>query len=163
QHLRPLRHPHGRLDRSAPASRARGGRHRPDPVHAMTDPRILPAGPGALLLELAARPGARPAELAAALRAHDGDDVLIDVVPAASTVLVTFAPEAGDAVHTLVRWACDEASRPGERAAPKPPLTIPVSYDGPDLAIVAERSGLSTGDVVARHSAAVYEVEFLGF
>lgn len=129
----------------------------------MTAPRLLPAGPTALLVELGDDGEARPADLAAALRAHDPERILVDVVPAASTVLVTFAPEAGGAVHTLVRRAYDQATRTGERGRENEPLTIPVRYDGPDLELVAERSGLSAAEVTTRHSAAAYEVEFLGF
>lgn len=45
-------------------------------------------------------------------------------------------------------------------------LEIPVWYGGrhgPDLAALAERAGLSEADVIARHSAATYTVDLLGF
>jgi KipI family sensor histidine kinase inhibitor len=40
---------------------------------------------------------------------------------------------------------------------------IPVRYDGPDLAEVAERTGLTVSDVIARHSDRWYEVYLIGF
>lgn len=40
---------------------------------------------------------------------------------------------------------------------------IPVRYDGPDLDEVAQRTGLSVSDVIARHAGRVYTVYFLGF
>ena len=40
---------------------------------------------------------------------------------------------------------------------------IPVVYDGPDLAEVARLTGLSPGEVIARHAAAEYTVGWLGF
>lgn len=40
---------------------------------------------------------------------------------------------------------------------------IPVRYDGPDLADVALRTGLTMSEVIARHSGRWYEVYLLGF
>jgi KipI family sensor histidine kinase inhibitor len=40
---------------------------------------------------------------------------------------------------------------------------IPVTYDGPDLADVAVSCGLSTEEVIARHSGRRYSVDLLGF
>jgi 5-oxoprolinase (ATP-hydrolysing) subunit B len=40
---------------------------------------------------------------------------------------------------------------------------VPVRYDGPDLADVAERTGLSVDDVIARHTAPSYVVYLVGF
>jgi len=40
---------------------------------------------------------------------------------------------------------------------------IPVTYDGPDLAAVAAACGVSTAEVIERHSGAPYTVDLLGF
>lgn len=58
-----------------------------------------------------------------------------------------------------------EAAPPaaGMTAAPRREHLIPVTYDGPDLADVAQRIGLTVSDVVARHSGRWYEVYLLGF
>ncbi|MBI3350259.1 MAG: 5-oxoprolinase subunit PxpB [Burkholderiales bacterium] len=42
-------------------------------------------------------------------------------------------------------------------------VEIPVSYDGPDLADVSAHCGLSTEEIVRRHTAAEYCVYFIGF
>jgi 5-oxoprolinase (ATP-hydrolysing) subunit B len=77
-----------------------------------------------------------------------------------------------DALHTsyetmvktlepVVRQAA--AVTPGTDAAPGREHEIAVRYDGPDLGDVARRTGLSVADVVARHTARLYTVYFLGF
>jgi 5-oxoprolinase (ATP-hydrolysing) subunit B len=40
---------------------------------------------------------------------------------------------------------------------------IPVQYDGPDLPEVAQRTGLTVSDVIARHSDRWYDVYLIGF
>jgi KipI family sensor histidine kinase inhibitor len=53
-----------------------------------------------------------------------------------------------------------------KRPPPAPPgrlHRIPVSYDGPDLAWVAEATGLSLDQVVAMHTHPIYRVFTLGF
>ena len=52
---------------------------------------------------------------------------------------------------------------PDVSASPGEVVEIPVRYDGEDLAGVAERVGLTTDAVVARHSAPTYTVVCLGF
>ena len=42
-------------------------------------------------------------------------------------------------------------------------VTIPVDYSGPDLAEVAERTGMSPDEVVAAHTGQVWTVAFCGF
>jgi len=42
-------------------------------------------------------------------------------------------------------------------------LEIPVRYDGPDLAEVAARTGLTTAEVVTAHTATDWQVAFGGF
>ncbi|WP_407571709.1 carboxyltransferase domain-containing protein [Deinococcus altitudinis] len=56
-----------------------------------------------------------------------------------------------------------------ERLEPRPPrpeghvTELPVRYDGPDLAEVAERTGLSADEVIVLHSAPEYHVYAVGF
>lgn len=40
---------------------------------------------------------------------------------------------------------------------------IPVRYDGPDLAVIAEALRLGTDDIIRLHTAPTYRVRFLGF
>jgi KipI family sensor histidine kinase inhibitor len=120
--------------------------------------RVLLAGDAAVLLEL---DGGRPAALAAAVSAARLPGVL-DVIPAARTVLVTVEPGSGD-VAELARQlaAIGVPDRPA--AAVQPVTEIEVCYDGPDLADVARLAGLPPSEVIARHQGAQYEVGWLGF
>lgn len=100
----------------------------------------------------------------------DVPEAVLDVVPAARTVLVTFARRSDAAVvHAWLLSALrssEEAdgATAGERAvAPAPPLEVPVVYDGADLADVAAWAGVSTDEVVARHTGRLYEAAFGGF
>jgi KipI family sensor histidine kinase inhibitor len=118
--------------------------------------RWRPVGDAALLLQvegLAAR-------LAVAILTERVAGVL-DVVPAARTVLVTTEPgsnDLGELAGRLLKLPLPP-DRPGEAALAE----IAVVYDGPDLAEVAQLTGLSPGDVVARHAAGEYTVGWLGF
>ena len=102
------------------------------------------------------------ARVAAAIRAAALRGV-VDVVPAAATVLVTVEPgswELADLAALLRELA---TAAPPLPAASKAELVLDAVYDGPDLAEVAALTGLSVADVIARHSAASYRVGWLGF
>ncbi|WP_336724203.1 urea amidolyase family protein [Cellulosimicrobium cellulans] len=96
--------------------------------------------------------------------ATDAPDGVVDVVPAARTVLVRCAAPAD--VADARAWVEDALLRaPSDDG---PPLTgavveIPVHYDGPDLEDVARWAGVSVEEVVARHSGREYEAAFGGF
>jgi KipI family sensor histidine kinase inhibitor len=84
---------------------------------------------------------------------------VVDVVPAAATVLITCASEAAlDAVAS--RLDDVDAVPAGVGTAS---IVIPTRYDGADLDAVAAATGLAVEDVVAVHSGATYEVAFCGF
>lgn len=130
--------------------------------------RFLTMGSRALLVELdppAAEP--EPARLYRALM-HSPPAGAVEFVPAARTVLVHFDPvvttkaqlteRIAQIVHTI-----EDESRRDEDAGGTDILEIPVHYDGADLDDVARQAGLSTAEVVARHSAPVYTVAFCGF
>ena len=118
--------------------------------------RVRPAGDAALLLQ-ADGPAGR---LAAAIVSERIAGVL-DVVPGAATVLVTTEPgrlDLGELADRVLALPLPEAG-PGIAARAE----IPVVYDGPDLAEVARLTGLSAGQVAARHAAGDYTVGWLGF
>jgi KipI family sensor histidine kinase inhibitor len=130
---------------------------------------IRPAGDTALLLEIttAAREdhqaGNGPARLAAVIRAAALPGV-IDIVPGAATVLVSYQPGCWDAAGLASRLrAVASGPAPALPARLRPDLVIPVVYDGPDLAEVAAITGLRVSEVIARHAAARYRVGWLGF
>jgi KipI family sensor histidine kinase inhibitor len=80
----------------------------------------------------------------------------VDLVPAAETLLVRF--ESTVDVSTLD----DRSPAPVDEVAGDP-VTIPVRYDGADLAEVARLTALPADEVVAVHSGADYVVGFTGF
>jgi KipI family sensor histidine kinase inhibitor len=86
-----------------------------------------------------------------------------DLVPAAETLLVVAAEDADvDAVRQgLEGLEVDESGVAGEDSGE--PLEIPVTYDGPDLADVAELTGLTEREVVDAHTGSTWRVAFGGF
>jgi KipI family sensor histidine kinase inhibitor len=86
---------------------------------------------------------------------------VVDVVPAASTVLLVLDPavtspaRAGEAVRRV-------RPRPGGRRSGEQ-VEVPVRYDGEDLDDVAALLGCDRDEVVARHTGATWTVAFCGF
>ncbi|MER7503466.1 allophanate hydrolase subunit 1 [Nonomuraea pusilla] len=100
--------------------------------------------------------------LDAALRA-DLPEGVVEIVPGPETVLVV-APGADRARlrARLLRELRRDAG--GAPVASRPEVvTVPVVYDGADLDTVAELTGLSTDEVIARHTASELVVGWLGF
>lgn len=82
------------------------------------------------------------------------------VVPGAETVLV----HPGSLAENLVGAVTAALTEPvATTAGTVETVRIPVTYDGEDLSVVADLLGVSIEEVVARHTAAVYTVDFLGF
>ena len=85
-----------------------------------------------------------------------------DLVPAAETLLVVAAENADvDAVRQRLEGL--EVDESGETQQDGDTLRIPVTYDGPDLADVAELTGLSEREVVEAHTGSTWRVAFGGF
>lgn len=61
--------------------------------------------------------------------------------------------------------SCDTSGAGGEAtdAGAPDPIRIPVRYDGPDLAEVAERTGLTAGELIAAHTGTLWRAAFAGF
>jgi KipI family sensor histidine kinase inhibitor len=109
---------------------------------------------------------ARAARLAAELRTLRTPE-LEGIVPAYAAVAVHFDADATDA-DALAEQLAALARAELARSAPDPSGTgrlhvVPVRYDGPDLAAVAEQARLSIAEVVRRHAERTYQVLFLGF
>ena len=97
--------------------------------------------------------------LAEIIRAHELADRLVELIPAARTVML-IGPS--DVLTTVGEDVRDFA--PGEVSATKPrTVEIPVRYDGEDVPDVAERTGLSAAEVIEAHSGAEHSVDFFGF
>jgi len=86
---------------------------------------------------------------------------LVDVVPGLSTVLVVFAqPLSPRMFQDLLDRVEARQVQPG---GPSAVLTIEVRYDGPDLAEVAELSGLDEQQVIDLHTGTQFRAAFSGF
>ena len=120
--------------------------------------RVLPSGTTALLVELDDLPAVTA--LYDALTA-DPPTGLVDLVPAARTVLVVCDPAQTSlaALEAAVR-------RTPPRPVDRPPgdlVEVPVVYDGDDLRETAAALGGSVADLVRRHTRAAWTVAFCGF
>jgi KipI family sensor histidine kinase inhibitor len=120
--------------------------------------RVLPSGSTALLVELDSLDDVLG--LYAALAAGPPDGV-VDVVPAARTVLLVTDP----AVTTLaaVEQAVARTPPHAGRRAEGELVELPVVYDGADLADVATHLGVAADEVVRRHTGTEWTVAFCGF
>lgn len=58
---------------------------------------------------------------------------------------------------------CEASAHAGASAAPGREHVLPARYDGIDLSEVAAATGLSTQEVIERHSRRVYRVDIIGF
>ncbi|GAA1770282.1 allophanate hydrolase subunit 1 [Nocardioides hankookensis] len=81
----------------------------------------------------------------------------VEVVPAARTVLFDGVGDPSALRDRLAGWSPSGGPPEGER------VEVPVVYNGPDLAFVAEAWGTDEAGVVARHSEIEYVAAFCGF
>ncbi|KGN37775.1 5-oxoprolinase subunit B family protein [Knoellia subterranea] len=119
---------------------------------------VLPAGHGGLLVECA--------DLTDVMNLHRALEAsrpagVVDIVPAARTVLVTLSDGAPRAEVVAAIHAVDTRSL--TETADRAEVVVPVTYDGGDLEDVAELTGIPVDEVVRRHAAADYVVAFTGF
>ncbi len=121
---------------------------------------VRPFGDAALLVELDDLDAVLA--LAAAVR-DEGPDGVLDVVPAARTVLLVTEP--GTALEPLATLVTSLSSRlpTASTATDTEPVEIAVVYDGPDLAEVARLTGLGAEEVVAAHTGTPWRIAFGGF
>lgn len=135
----------------------------------MTEPRRILRGvaDGSLLVQYPdasdEEANAAAVDLARALDA-ESDSGVLDLVPGARTLFVSFDPSKVSQDDLAYRIAA--ASLGGSTATPVHEHRIAVAYGGlagPDLSDVARRAYLSPEEAARRHAAAVYRVAFLGF
>ncbi|MFF5790097.1 allophanate hydrolase subunit 1 [Streptomyces sp. NPDC012693] len=121
--------------------------------------RVLRVGERALLVELA---GGEEAEAFHAellrRRAAGALPAVREIVPAARTVLLDGVTDPDRLAAELTGW--EVAPLPARVGTA---VEIPVRYDGPDLAEVAARWGVSVEAAVRIHTAAEFRVAFCGF
>ncbi|WP_296254164.1 MULTISPECIES: 5-oxoprolinase subunit B family protein [unclassified Pseudomonas] len=108
-----------------------------------------------------------PWMLAARMRLREGFGAhLIDLVPSYTTLMVHYDLMALNPQHAreIIVKALHDLS-PDALASGRQHV-LPVWYDvsvGPELSLLCERSGLSVGEVIKRHSQREYQVFALGF
>ncbi len=131
-----------------------------------TTRRVLPYGDRAVLVE----PGAAD-DLAALARAIGTLPApgIVDVVPAACTVLVVVDPRrteprvVTDLVLGLAPAPDPSPADAGVAVDTADVVVIDVVYDGDDLDLVAAHAGIDVAEVIRRHEASRYRSRFCGF
>ncbi|RKN14034.1 allophanate hydrolase subunit 1 [Micromonospora musae] len=130
--------------------------------------RIRPVGAHALLLDLAPGNGSTPADAAAQVEAWRaelahrrdlGELTALEIVPAATTVLLDGVPDPEAAAGSIAGWT----PRPAAARSAAGPVEIPVTYDGADLPVVAEHWAVTVPTVVERLAGTDFRVAFCGF
>jgi KipI family sensor histidine kinase inhibitor len=120
--------------------------------------RFLPVSLTVLIVEL--KDLDETLALFASLEAEPVEGV-VDVVPAARTLMIRFRPD----MLTAETLAGAIAHR--DLSAKIPPsdmlVEIPVTYDGEDLQDVADLTGLTVAEVIERHTESEFTVAFCGF
>jgi KipI family sensor histidine kinase inhibitor len=121
--------------------------------------RILPAGPRALLIELAGQGEveALHAEISRR-RAAGAIPPVEDVVPAARTILLDGLGDPAALAAELPAWRYPPAEAARGRL-----VEIPVTYDGADLAEVARGWDMSVPEAISTHLSLSHRVAFCGF
>lgn len=136
-------------------------------------PRVLPLGEAAWTVVLGSTVDRavhrRVMALASRIQSAEIDGV-VELVPAYAALTVRFDPLTVPAQALRARLVELAAREPGGAGPanspapePAPLLTIPVRYDGPDLAEVSRITGLAPESVVRMHSEREYVVYMLGF
>ena len=121
--------------------------------------RVLPAGRSAVLVET--EDGEQAQALHAELlrrRAAGELSGVREIVPAARTVLVSGLAEPGAFAAEVAGWDVPPVRR-GRGTA----LELPVRFDGPDLAEVADRWGVAAPEVAGIVAGTLFRVAFCGF
>lgn len=118
----------------------------------------LPAGPRALLIECGTSTAARACYRKVQEHWSSGSLDITDVTPGATTVLLDGVDNTAELADRIRNWELEAA----------PPQTgtdieIPVIYDGPDLADVAQQWGVGEADVPRLHGEFTYQSSFCGF
>ncbi|WJY32890.1 allophanate hydrolase subunit 1 [Streptomyces sp. P9-2B-1] len=123
----------------------------------MSGVRVLEAGPRALLVELPCGEDAEAFHAELLRRRAAGELPVREIVPGARTVLLDGVEDRALAGR-LRSWTVPPLDR-GEGEA----VEIPVVYDGPDLADVAEAWGAAVDEVPRLHARTEFRVAFCGF
>lgn len=86
---------------------------------------------------------------------------LVELVPAARTVLASFSPESGGLAR--LRPLLDTVDLSQRTTTAPREVVLQVHYDGPDLELIASTAGTDVDGVISLHTSAEYKVAFCGF
>ncbi|PWR07444.1 allophanate hydrolase [Micromonospora acroterricola] len=136
--------------------------------------RIRPVGAHALLLDCTTRADVPAATLVEAWRAElwrrreQGELNAVEIVPAATTVLLDGLPDPAATAEMLAGWAPTVTNDTGGAASrasgpDRAEVLVPVEFDGPDLPAVAEYWQTDVADVPRRLTGTRFRVAFCGF
>ncbi len=126
--------------------------------------KLSPYGQRAWLMEVSDASEVRALDAALRLLRIEGGTPwsgILDVVPAARTVMVTTSSASEAAALRVPLSVLTDLPPQAEPIGAT--VEIPVTYDGPDLGAVARACGLSIEDVVAAHTSTAWSVAFGGF
>jgi KipI family sensor histidine kinase inhibitor len=136
----------------------------------MAEPRLLRCGWHAVLVEcdgLEQVLAMAEAIRAAVTSSEPGFTEVVDVVPAATTVLVILGDSGSVSSlrSALARLAATASAMAGRRTGDGDAETVEIGvrYDGPDLDEVAAITGLSRQEVIEAHTGTSWSVAFGGF
>jgi KipI family sensor histidine kinase inhibitor len=122
-------------------------------------PLVLPVGHSALLVELPTADAAEAFHAEVLRRREAGAFPAVgEIVPGARTVLLDGLADPRRLAAELPGWRVPPLTRNAESA-----VRVPIRYDGPDLADVAEMWGVEAEEVARLHSETVFRVAFCGF
>lgn len=125
----------------------------------MSAPLVHRVGRSGLLVELSDAEAAEALHAEILRRRADGTlPPVREVVPGARTVLLDGLTDPRRLAAELPDWDVPPLRRDEGNA-----LEIPVRYDGPDLAEVAELWGVDTAEVARIHAGTAFRVAFCGF
>lgn len=124
----------------------------------MTALRLLPFGDRAVVAEVDGLADV----LALHSRLASRPDGVVDVVPAARTVLVQIDPRRMSPAAARA-WIAHAAEGETPAAATAAVVEVPITYDGADLDDVAAALGIRPDELAARHAACLWTVAFTGF
>ena len=132
----------------------------------MTEPRILPAGDRALVVEFGdaidEAINERVQALAGAL-ARSRIRGVTEVVPTFRSMMVCYEPERISYRRLSARIRRMDARPRGPEGGSRRVLRVPCLYEGEDLADMERITGLPRDEIVAIHSATDYRIYMLGF
>lgn len=129
---------------------------------------VLPVGDSAVLVDLADLNSALA--LFQQLNSQQPSGV-IELVPAAKTILISFDCEALK-LYQLRAWIQAEYAKIQDNLAGNdeksfainsPLVEVPANYDGQDLGQVADYLGISTAELIERHTGTEFIAAFAGF